>query len=199
MRTKPAASSAASRAKLRRRSTSPATTLARHVPHTPPLQANGRSGRTRWAPSRIETSRRSDDRRAPAVEDDRHVARRRRRSPARRARPAAGRRPRRRTARGGRGRTGTPSSPSTCWASTTIPYGPHSHQWSTSATVEQRRQEQAQLGGVEAAAEQLRLAWLAGQHVDQLDPSGRPVLEVGELVGEHHRVGAPVAVQHRHA
>ncbi len=35
--------------------TLPSVTSARHVPHTPPLHANGRSARTRWAPSRIGT------------------------------------------------------------------------------------------------------------------------------------------------
>jgi hypothetical protein len=50
--TKPASSSDCASAKLRRIRTSPVTRRARQVPHTPPLQANGRSGRTRWAPSR---------------------------------------------------------------------------------------------------------------------------------------------------
>ena len=55
----------------------------------------------------------------------------------------------------------------------------------------------AQLGRVETTAEQLRLPRLARQHVDQLDPRRIAILEVGELVGEHHRVRAPVAVEHR--
>ena len=40
--------------------TSPLVTRARQVPHTPPLHANGRSGRTRWAPSRTVVSRASE-------------------------------------------------------------------------------------------------------------------------------------------
>ena len=62
---------------------------------------------------------------------------------------------------------------------------------------DQPGQEQPELRGVEATAEQLRLAWLARQHVNELDPRRLAVLEVGELVGEHHRVRAPVAVKHR--
>ena len=38
---------------MRRITAVPSVTRARQVPQTPPLQANGRSGRTRWAPSRI--------------------------------------------------------------------------------------------------------------------------------------------------
>ena len=60
VRTKPAVTSASSSAKFRRMCTAPPVTLARQVPHTPPLHANGRSGRARWAHSRTVTSRASD-------------------------------------------------------------------------------------------------------------------------------------------
>ena len=42
------------------------------------------------------------------------------------------------------------------------------------------------------------LARLAGEQVDQLQPGAVAVLQVGQLVGEHHRVRAPVAVEDGH-
>ena len=83
-------------------------------------------------------------------------------------------------------------------ASVTIPNGPHSHQWSTAATSISRGSSVAQLGRVEPAAEQVGLARLAGQQVHQFEPGRVAVLQVGQLLGEHHRVGAPVAVQDAH-
>ena len=121
-----------------------------------------------------------------------------RRLPARRARRAAGRCPRRRTARGGRARRAHRARRAPagrrrpCRTDRTATSGRRRRR-STSAG-----RSTAELGGVETAAEQLRLARLARQHVDQLDPRRLAVLEVGELVGEHHRVRAPVAVEHRH-
>jgi hypothetical protein len=53
--------------------------------------------------------------------------------------------------------------------------------------------------GVETSGEQLDVAWLAGQDVDELEPLREAVLEVGELVDEHHGVRAAVAVQQGHA
>jgi hypothetical protein len=61
--------------------------------------------------------------------------------------------------------------------------------------VDGDRQQRAQLGRVEPAVEQLDLLRLAAEHVDQADPLRVGVLEVGDLVGEHHRVVAPVAVE----
>ena len=59
-----------------------------------------------------------------------------------------------------------------------------------------RRQQRAQLGGVEAAAQQLGFTRLAREHVDDLDSRRMTILEVGELVDEHHRVGTPIPVDH---
>jgi hypothetical protein len=64
--------------------------------------------------------------------------------------------------------------------------------------LDRDRQQRAQLGGVEPAVEQLDLLRLAAEQVDQADPRRVGVLEVGDLVGEHHRVVAPVAVEQRH-
>ncbi len=91
----------------------------------------------------------------------------------------------------------TPSPVSTSMASVTMPNGPHSHQWSTARDVDGDRQQRAQPVGVEAAVEQLDLLRLARQHVHQPHPGRVGVLQVGDLVGEHHRVAAPVAVEQR--
>ena len=91
----------------------------------------------------------------------------------------------------------TPSSRSTSMASVTMPNGPHSHQWSTAGTSTVAGSSAVSRCGVQPAAVQLDLLRLAGQHVDDLHPRRVGVLEVGDLVGEHDRVAAPVAVQQR--
>ena len=63
--------------------------------------------------------------------------------------------------------------------------------------VDGDRQQRAQLAWVEPTVEQLHFLRLTAEHVDQADPRRVRVLEVGDLVGEHHRVVAPVAVQQR--
>jgi hypothetical protein len=62
--------------------------------------------------------------------------------------------------------------------------------------VDQVPDQGVQPGGVEPAAGQLGVPRLAGEHVHELQPGAVAVLQVGELVGEHHRVRAPVAVEH---
>jgi hypothetical protein len=52
--------------------------------------------------------------------------------------------------------------------------------------------------GVEAAGEEVDVTGLAGQHVDELEAGAVAVFEVGQVFGEHHGVGAAVAVQERH-
>src|SRR5215831_10587002 len=63
--------------------------------------------------------------------------------------------------------------------------------------VAERGQQPSQSRRIQPAAEQLDLLRLAGQYVCQLQPLRITVLQVGDLVGEHHRVGAPVPVQQR--
>jgi hypothetical protein len=52
--------------------------------------------------------------------------------------------------------------------------------------------------GVEPAVEQLDLLGLAAEQVDQAGPRRVGILQIGDLVGEHHRVVAPVAIEQRH-
>ena len=137
---------------------------ARHVPQTPPLQANGRSGRTRWAASRTVVVAALRHGGGAPVEHDGDLA--------------AGPVDRRGASRGApaaaavldveqlpvdRARAARPAGRARWRASVTIPNGPHSHQWSTSATGSSSGQQRREPRGVEAAAEQLRLARLPGR------------------------------------
>ena len=79
-----------------------------------------------------------------------------------------------------------------------MPNGPHSHQWSTPATSTVTGSRVRSLPVVQAAVEQLDLLGFPAEHVHQAQPVRVTVLEVGQLVGEHHRVVAPVAVQQRY-
>src|SRR3954449_8590717 len=61
--------------------------------------------------------------------------------------------------------------------------------------VHQVGDEGAEAVAVEPAAGDLGVAGLAGQYVHELESGAVTVLEVGQLVGEHHRVRPPVAVE----
>jgi hypothetical protein len=51
--------------------------------------------------------------------------------------------------------------------------------------------------GVQAPGEELDVAGLAAQHVHELEARSVAVLEVTELLGEHHRLAGAVAVEQR--
>ena len=156
------------------------------MPHTPPLQANGRSARVRWAASRIDWSfgigavvlRPSSTTVTLLVSPVDH-----RLGPVRA--PAAARR--RRTARSAPSRAAPRARSSTSRASAISPNGPHSHTWSTAPERDQGGEQSAQPVGVEPAREQLDVTRLARQHVHELEAGAVAVLQVGQLLGEHHR------------
>ncbi len=110
----------------------PLVTLARQVPQTPPLQANGRSGRACWAPSRIGVPAgrvsvelrpsRMTVRLAPSPTGASSWTA-----------SAGGSSPTQNSSRWMRPAS-TPSPRSTSMASVTMAKGPHSHQWSTAGT-----------------------------------------------------------------
>src|ERR1700744_2190093 len=110
----------------------PLVTLARQVPQTPPLQANGRPGRIFWAPSRI------------AVPGGRVRVEERPSSTTVTVAPSPGGCSSWVASSGGSSPTqnssrwmrpaSTPNPVSTSIASVTRPNGPHSHQWSTRGT-----------------------------------------------------------------
>ena len=180
---------------MRRIVTSPALTWARHVPHTPPLQANGRSERTFCAASSTGSVRGSvSDARAP-VENDRH--------------------------RGagavvddvvlaavhlGRGFVDVEELAVHLRAGHAEP-GEHlarvlDHAQRAAeppvrdlADGDERADQRAQAVGVETAVEQVRGGGLAREHVHELQAGPVAVLEVGEVLAEHHGVRAAVAVE----
>ena len=82
-------------------------------------------------------------------------------------------------------------------ASVIIANGPHSQTWSIAASGTSAVEQPAQPVGVEPAGEQLDVARLAGEHVHELEPRAVRVLQVAELLGEHHRAGGAVAVEQR--
>ena len=61
----------------------------------------------------------------------------------------------------------------------------------------QRGQQLAKAFALEPAREQLHVTGLAGEDVDEVEAGAVPVLQVGQLLGEHHRRRGPVAVQQR--
>ena len=61
----------------------------------------------------------------------------------------------------------------------------------------QRLGDPGQPVGVEPAGEQLGVLRLAGEHVDQLEPVRVAVLEVLELLEEHHGAAGAVGVEQR--
>ena len=77
-----------------------------------------------------------------------------------------------------------------------MPSGPQSHHSSTSATsTSASSRMRASRSASRRPDEDLGLHGLPGQHVHQVQPRAVGVLEVGELLGEHHGVGAAVAVE----
>ena len=92
----------------------------------------------------------------------------------------------------------TPWSRITCRRSTTICCGPHRNHSSTSSAGQQRVEDPGQPVAVEAAGEQLDVLLLAGQHVDQPEPVREAVLQVVQVVEEHHRAVGPVRVDQHH-
>ena len=163
------------------------------MPHTPPLQANGRSGRTRWAPSRIGVPAGTVDGAAAPVEQHGHL----------------GARARGRLGVGGLGGRLVLDVEQLAMdaAARDAELAQHPDRVFDHAEraaqppvvrcghVDGDRQQRAQLAGVEPAVEQLHFLRFAAEHVDQADPLRVGVLEVGDLVGEHHRIVAPVAVE----
>ena len=167
--------------------TVPWVRCARQVPQTPPLQAYGASPRTRNRASRTCS---------PGCTVKVGAAGRRA-SPS----PGAGRR---RSERGrDRRRLGVEqlgvdrpgSTPSMTSASCTV--GDQVERPAQEPPVrvaEQRRAEPAESSYVEPPGQQLALLHLAAQQVHQLEPGRVAVLQVGELVEEHHVALGAVAV-----
>ena len=79
----------------------------------------------------------------------------------------------------------------------TIPYGPQRNHSSASTSTRPVVDQPGEPRGVDPAAQQIRVLRLAGQHVHELQPGRKPILEVGQLLGEHHRARVPVAVHQR--
>ena len=62
----------------------------------------------------------------------------------------------------------------------------------------QRVEDPGQAVAVEPAGEQVDVLLLAREHVHQPEPVGEPVLEVVQVVEEHHRAVGPVGVDQHH-
>ena len=142
-------------------------------------------------------ARREAQRRAAPVEDDGQAGALARRAASSWTASAGGSSPTQNSSRWIRPGS-TPSPRSTSIAPVTIAIRPAQPPVVHRGHVDGRGQQRGQPRGVEPPAVQLDLLRLAGQHVDDLHPGRVGVLEVRDLVGEHDRVAAPVAVQQRH-
>ncbi len=61
-----------------------------------------------------------------------------------------------------------------------------------------RFEQRTQLVRIQPPGEQLRLTRLPGQHMHKFQPSRVPILQISQIVREHHRVSTPIPIQHSH-